>query len=49
MLFGPVEHSIIAIAAPLKEVLEHPSQPGVVRFFLELERSHVVEVLYKFL
>ena len=49
MLFGPVEHSVVAVAAPLEEVFEHPSQPRVVRLFLELQRSHVVEVLYKFL
>jgi hypothetical protein len=45
MLFCPVHNVVIDKALALKQVLEHPLYPHVVRLLLKLQCLYVVEVL----
>lgn len=44
MLFRPVHHPVVHEAFALEEVLQQPSQPGVIGLFLVFEGADVFEV-----
>lgn len=47
MLEGPVEHELSVALLPVKQVLEQSAKVLIVRFLLELQSAHVLEILYE--